>query len=154
MTNKVVVTKVTTSSLVLTSGARGATGAQGPAGSISVGTVTTLGAGNSATVTNTGNSSTAVFNFGIPHGSTGPTGATGATGATGPQGPTGATGPQGPQGETGAFGGATFEYLFSTSTSDADPGTGKLAFNNSTLASATTLLLMTPTKTVLIFSLS
>lgn len=92
-------------------GATGATGSQGPAGStgaqgptgptgaaatIAAGTTTTLAPGNSATVTNVGSSSAAVFNFGIPSGLTGATGPQGATGATGSQGPTGATGPAGP----------------------------------------------------------
>lgn len=56
----------------------GTPGAQGDAATISVGTTTTLSPGSSATVTNVGTSSAAVFNFGIP------TGQTGATGATGP----------------------------------------------------------------------
>ena len=124
-------------------------------------TVNVTTTNNTVTVTENGSStvvqnpvtSTVTATTAGPQGPTGATGATGATGpagatgATGPQGPTGATGatgatgPQGPQGATGEFGGATFEYLFSTATSDADPGTGKLAFNNSTLASATTLFI-------------
>ena len=101
----------------------GATGAQGPAGGISVGTVTTLSSGHATLIT--GNSSTTAnltlafltevlallvllaqpvqLDLKVPL----------------------VRQPQGPQGETGAFGGATFEYLFSTSTSDADPGTGR-----------------------------
>ena len=58
-------------------GPRGETGATGPAGSsatITVGTVTTLPAGSNATVTNSGTSSSAVFDFGIPQGATGPSG--------------------------------------------------------------------------------
>ena len=66
-------------------GATGATGPQGPAGpagadgndgaaaTIAVGTTTTLPAGSSATVTNSGSSSAAVFNFGIPKGADGTT---------------------------------------------------------------------------------
>lgn len=70
-------------------GQTGATGSQGPAGNaatIAVGTVTTLSPGASATVTNVGTSSAAVFDIGIPQGAVGSTGATGATGATGPAG--------------------------------------------------------------------
>lgn len=61
-------------------GATGATGPQGPAGAdgaaatISVGTVTTGEPGTSASVTNSGTSSAAVFNFTIPRGDTGPQG--------------------------------------------------------------------------------
>ena len=68
-------------------GATGATGPQGPTGAtgaaatISIGTTTTGAAGTNASVTNSGTSSAAVFNFTIPRG------ATGATGPTGPQGP-------------------------------------------------------------------
>ena len=55
-------------------GPKGDTGPIGPAGSsatIAVGTVTTLPAGSNATVTNSGSSSSAVFDFGIPQGATG-----------------------------------------------------------------------------------
>ena len=63
-------------------GAAGADGADGAAATIAVGTVTTGAAGSSATVTNSGTSSAATFDFSIPKGDTGD------TGATGPQGPT------------------------------------------------------------------
>jgi hypothetical protein len=59
-------------------GSNGTNGTNGSAATISVGTTTTLSAGSSATVTNAGSSSAAVFDFGIP---------AGATGATGPAGP-------------------------------------------------------------------
>ena len=65
--------------------------------------------------------------------------AVGAQGATGPTGAQGATGATGAQGNDGNFGGATFEYQFSTNTSDSDPGAGKLKLNNSTVSSATVL---------------
>lgn len=54
-------------------GAAGADGNDGAAATIAVGTTTTLPAGSSATVTNSGSSSAAVFNFGIPKGSDGTT---------------------------------------------------------------------------------
>ena len=57
----------------------------------------------------------------------------------GVQGLQGLQGRQGTQGLTGAFGGATFEYEFSTNTVDSDPGAGTLKFNNSNLSSATLL---------------
>lgn len=85
----------------------GGGGGEGEAATIAVGTVTTGDPGTSASITNVGTSSAAIFDFVIPRGNTGTTGATGATGATGPQGatgPAGATGPQGPQGETGPQG--------------------------------------------------
>lgn len=56
---------------------------QGAAGTIAVGSTTTLAAGSNATVTNTGTSSAAILNFGVPRGATGAVGSTGATGATG-----------------------------------------------------------------------
>ncbi len=73
-------------------------GAAGEAATITVGTVTTLEAGESATVTNSGTSSAAVFDFGIPRG------AKGDTGEQGPQGEKGETGEQGQQGEQGEKG--------------------------------------------------
>ena len=57
-------------------------------------------------------------------GNIGPTGLTGATGSTG------ATGPQ------GNFGGATFEYEFDSSTTDAHPGAGELRINSANVATA------------------
>lgn len=72
-------------------GATGATGSTGAAATIAVGTTTTGAAGTSASVTNSGTSSAAVFNFTIPRGNTGATGPTGATGATGAGVPTGGT---------------------------------------------------------------
>lgn len=50
---------------------RGAAGAAGAAATVSVGTVTTLEAGQPATVTNSGTENAAVFNFGIPRGEAG-----------------------------------------------------------------------------------
>lgn len=75
-------------------GPTGAPGASGKAATIEIGTVETLPAGSSATVTNSGDENAAVVNFGIPRGATGP---------QGPKGDTGAQGPQGPQGEAGGI---------------------------------------------------
>lgn len=61
----------------------GSDGAPGAAATIAVGTTTTLSPGSSATVTNSGTSSAAVFDFGIPQGATGSPGADGADGADG-----------------------------------------------------------------------
>lgn len=106
-------------------GAQGPTGPQGPKGdpgedgapgaaaTVAVGSVTTLGPDEEATVSNTGTANAAVLAFGIPRGAKGDKGDKGETGATGPQGPAGkdgvdgqdgATGPQGPQGEPGPQG--------------------------------------------------
>ena len=52
-------------------GVKGDTGAQGPAATIQVGNVTTLEPGQQATVTNSGTSGAAVFDFGIPKGEAG-----------------------------------------------------------------------------------
>jgi hypothetical protein len=67
-------------------GNTGNTGSAGAAATISVGTVSTGSIGSSATVTNAGTSSAAVFNFSIPVGATG---AQGIQGDTGPQGASG-----------------------------------------------------------------
>ena len=91
-------------------GAPGEKGADGAAATITVGTVSS---GAAASVTNSGTTSAAVFDFVLPKGDkgekgdTGATGPQGETGATGPAGATGATGPQGEQGiqgEQGAVG--------------------------------------------------
>jgi len=94
-------------------GATGATGSQGPAGTaatIEAGTTTTGAPGSSASVTNSGTSGAAVFDFTIPRGDVG---ATGATGATGPAGPGVAAG-----GTTGQFlskaSGASYDTTWST----------------------------------------
>lgn len=52
-------------------GPKGDTGAAGQAATITVGSTTTTNPGTSATVTNTGTTSAAVLNFGIPRGATG-----------------------------------------------------------------------------------
>lgn len=70
-------------------GPAGAPGAAGSAATINVGTTSTLAPGSNATVLNTGTTSAAVFNFGIP---AGVQGATGATGLQGPPGPAGSAG--------------------------------------------------------------
>lgn len=64
----------------------GPTGPTGPSSTATVGVVTTLAPGSSATVSNTGTATAAVYNFGIPQGVTGPQGPTGPTGPTGPSG--------------------------------------------------------------------
>lgn len=68
-------------------GPQGPTGQTGSAATIVVGTVTTVPSGNPATVTNVGNPSAAVFNFGLPQGVKGDKGDTGDQGPVGPAGP-------------------------------------------------------------------
>lgn len=75
-------------------GPAGPAGSAGAAASVAVGSTTTLTAGSSATVTNTGTASAAILTFGIPQGPAG------APGATGPAGPAGPAGPQGPPGSS------------------------------------------------------
>ena len=72
----------------------GASGS-GSSATVSVGSVTTGNAGTDASVTNTGTSSAAVFNFTIPRGADGTNGTNGTDGSDGADG---ATGPQGPAG--------------------------------------------------------
>jgi hypothetical protein len=66
-------------------GPKGNTGAAGTAATVAAGTTTTGAAGTNASVTNSGTTSAAVFNFTIPRGETG------ATGETGPAGPNSVT---------------------------------------------------------------
>ena len=83
-------------------GPKGDTGPAGTAATIAVGTVTS---GTTPSITNSGTSSAAVFDFVLPKGDKGETGDTGPTGPQGPKGDTGDTGPQGPKGDTGDTGG-------------------------------------------------
>ena len=62
-------------------GEKGEKGDPGQAATITAGTATSLPAGSTPTVTNTGTSSAAVFNFGIPKGDKGDKGDTGSTGS-------------------------------------------------------------------------
>ena len=112
-------------------GSTGVTGPTGPTGSTGV-TGPTGPTGAASSVAG-------------PTGSTGVTGPTGSTGSTGPTGPTGAAssvaGPTGPTGASGSFGGETFDYTFDTSTTNSNPGAGKLRLNNATLSSASLLFI-------------
>jgi hypothetical protein len=104
-------------------------GPAGQAATIAVGTVTTGAAGSSATVTNAGTSSAAVFNFAIPRG------ATGATGATGPQGPQGVQGIQGTAGGSMAWRGVwdeLVEYYANDAVSYGSPASTYIAIATST----------------------
>ena len=62
---------------------KGAKGDPGSAATVTVGTTTTLPAGSNATVTNSGTTSAAVFNFGIPKGADGTNGTDGTDGEDG-----------------------------------------------------------------------
>ena len=65
----------------------------------------------------------------------------GQKGQKGDKGEKGEKGQKGDKGIQGNFGGATFEYKFSTDTADSDPGSGKLKLNNATVSSATVLFI-------------
>jgi hypothetical protein len=68
---------------------------------VQAGNASTIPYGSTPTITNSGSSVSAIFNFGIPQGATGQKGDIGATGPTGPQGLQGIQGIQGPQGLKG-----------------------------------------------------
>ena len=95
---------------------------QGAAGQVSVGTTSTLSAGSSATVANSGTPYNAILNFGIPQG------------IQGIQGPTGNTGPQGPTGSTGTAAtvavGTTTTLSSGSSATVANSGTSSAAVFN------------------------
>lgn len=146
-------------------GDKGDKGDTGAAATISAGTASSLPAGSSPTVTNSGTSSAAVFNFGIPKGDKGDKGDTGATGAaatitvgsttTGAAGTnasvtnTGTSGaavlnftiPRGDKGETGATGatGATGQAatIAVGSTTTLTPGSSATVTNSGTSSAAT-----------------
>lgn len=126
-------------------GSQGATGAGGPSGA----TGPVGASGDQGGIGDTG-STGAVGNTGAQGtqgatGSTGPVGATGVAGSTGSIGATGSTGPTG-AGVTGATGPqglqgppAGFQYTYSTTVTETDPGTGKFQFDNLTFPSITKL---------------
>lgn len=104
-------------------GPTGATGPQGAAATVDIGTTTTGNPGTSASVTNSGSTGAAVFNFVVPQGPTG------ATGAQGPKGDTGATGPTGPTGPGVAPGGSAEQVLTKNSATNYDTGWQTLTAN-------------------------
>lgn len=71
-------------------GGVGPSGATGPAGTITIGTTTTLPPGNSATVQNSGSPTMAVLSFGVPAGQKGDKGDVGNSGSNGSNGSNGA----------------------------------------------------------------
>ena len=79
-------------------------GPQGAAATLDVGTTSALAAGATPTVTNSGDTSDAIFDFGIPRGA-----------------------------DSG------IKWLFDSSTTMADPGTGDFRLNHATLASVTAI---------------
>lgn len=115
-----IITYIGTSSGPGSTGPTGPAGPAGPAGAASNVTGPTGAAGPTGPTGPTG----AASNITGPTGPTGPIGLTGATGATGSSGPTGAA---------GASLGA--RYSFSTTTTDSDPGTGYIRYNNSLIGS-------------------
>ena len=122
-------------------GASGPTGPIGPAGSTGA-----TGSGmTGATGANGLTGGVGATGAQGPQGNTGAgaTGAVGPQGLTGPQGVTGLTGltgPTGPQGVTGAIGGSiSIAYVFSTTTTDSNPGNGNLRLDNATQNVATTV---------------
>ena len=72
-----------------------------------------------------------------PQGDVGAQGTPGVNGAQGAQGPQGAQGATGNQGAQGPFGGNSRGFTFDSTTTDSDPGAGKLRLNNAAMASAT-----------------
>ena len=117
-------------------GATGATGVQGATGTPAGATGTTGATGATGVQGTTGATGIGTTGATGTQGATGSAGgATGATGATGPAGS-----PGGATGATGAHSGAmATHYVFSTTTTDSDPGSGNLRLDNATQASATTI---------------
>ena len=115
-------------------GPTGPTGASGTAATIAVGTVQTGVVGSSGSVTNSGTSTAAIFDFSLPRGDTGPAGPTGASGASGASGGTGGVGSTGPAGQAANLIGTLASYSALTAISspadgDAyliDDGAGKI----------------------------
>lgn len=99
-------------------GPQGPAGPAGAAATITVGDVTTLDAGQDATVTNAGTTSAAVFNFGIPKGPKGDKGDQGPAGQDGAPGVQGEQGPKGDPGEGVPTGGTAGQILAKVDATD------------------------------------
>ena len=139
-------------------GVDGSPGTPGAASNLTIGTVTTLSPGLSATATISGTAPNFSLNLGLPKGDTGTAGAAGATGATGlgwtggsynPSTGTvtftsndglgfatgdlrGATGSAGATGATGSVSSAASLKLIQQSSTPADPGAGNTAIYSKT----------------------
>jgi hypothetical protein len=113
-------------------------------GTLQIGKVTTLTAGSSATVVNSGSAYAAVLDIGLPAGKDGATGSAGATGPAGPAGATGATGAAGATGSTGPAGkdGVTPSFSVSSVTT-GDPGTSAAVTATTTNSGANVALAFT-----------
>ena len=122
-------------------GEKGATGDKGQKGEVGA----TGGAGSDGSKGDKGEIGVATKGQKGEVGVQGPTGAGGAggdKGQKGQKGDTGAQGATGPQGAQGSFGGATFDYTFSSSTgTPTDLNTGRLRLNNSSVSSATKMFI-------------
>lgn len=103
-----------------TPGTPGTDGEDGIAATIAVGTTTTGDPGTNAAVTNSGDTTTAIFNFTIPRGEIGETGPPGEIGLTGSVGPTGPPGPAGTDGAGLITGGTANQILVKQSGTDYD----------------------------------
>jgi hypothetical protein len=111
--------------VTILSGAQGEIGPQGsegPANTISIGTVSS---GSAAFAEILGDAPNQILNLVLPQGPQGPAGATGEIGATGPVGPlgpkgdTGDTGLQGPQGDKGDPSEASFYQIYDVTSASA-----------------------------------
>jgi hypothetical protein len=100
---------------VITVEPTGARGAAGTSATVAVGTTTTGAAGTNASVTNSGTTSAAVFNFTIPRGDTGAAGASGGSSTA-------------------------WRYRAKTNATSGYPTNGHLLWNNATQTSATEIL--------------
>jgi hypothetical protein len=122
------------------SGATGNSGATGAIGAIGPHVTGVSGSGTGVSFFVSGGGILGPINIQGPSGATGISGVSGLKGSTGPQGDQGdqgIQGSQGDQGDQGLVGGDTFNFYFSTDTTDADPTNGYLKFGNSTYPSIT-----------------
>lgn len=127
-------------------GPTGLTGPTGSAGTITVGTTTTSPAGGSASVTNSGTTTAAIFNFTIPTGPTGPSGSPGSGGPPGPPGPASTVpGPPGPTGATGATGSTGSAATIAVGTTTTGPAGSSASVTNSGTPTAAVFNFTVPT---------
>ena len=89
------------------------------------------------------NGATGTSGYSGVSGFSGTNGSTGTTGTSGYSGVSGFSGYSGKSGFSGIYSASCSEYAFNTSTTNADPGSGKLAFDNAAFASITKIYIDT-----------
>jgi hypothetical protein len=140
--SETITSKVTKETLIGPSGSSGSSGTSGSSGSNgSSGTSGTSGVGSSGSSGTSGTSGVGSSGSSGTSGSSGLNGTSGTSGINGTNGSSGTSGSSGLNGTSGTSGSSGLrgglQYEFNTSTTDANPGNGKVSFNSASSGSIT-----------------